>query len=157
MAAKYKTKIRRARFVVSPFTGAQMAQVGQEAINSVFARWDRSLDVADQSAPPLSTVSKGYRTAKLRRTGSSVRDLKFTGRLRRSIKVISATENRVTLGPVDGIHSRRKKGANLSFSDVLTINQRRWRMWGLSPSDKELVVRFFRGERPVRAEMVGAA
>lgn len=154
MAQKHQTKISRARFVVSPFTASQMVEIGQSAISSIFENWNRGLDVSDAPAPPLAM---NYAKVKLRTAGSSVRDLNRTGRLRRSIKVLAANENKVTIGPADGMHTRLKRGGQLSFSDVLTLNQRRWRMWGLSPSGRAKLVSLLSGARPVRAEATRAA
>jgi len=183
MAAKYQTKITKARFVVSPFSGRQMAEVGQSVIDSVFARWDIALDVNDRPAPPLTDrvkenrdlvykagkdlvgvmglprygAPRGYRAFKQRKTGRTIRDLNLTGRLRRSIKVLSANENKAVLGPTDGIHTRSFKRGQVSFSEVLTFNQRRWRMWGVSPADKAKLLQVLAGQRPVRAQIVRAA
>lgn len=168
MATKYQTKITKARFIYSPLSGQRMAEIGQSLIEAIFERWDRGIGVDGSPAPPLAqhrrqredgtfTNFRGYQVAKVRKTGSSIRDLKLSGRLRRSIKALSANENKVTLGPVDGMHTRLKRGGILTFSDVLTINQRRFRMWGVSPAEKAKLVRLFAGERPVKATVTKAA
>lgn len=154
MAVKFQTKITRARFVYSPLSGQRMAEIGESLIGTIFERWDRGLDVNDQPAPPLA---QAYEKAKQRKGGQTVRDLLRTGRLRRSIKALAANENKVTLGPTDGTHARLKRGGQLSFADVLTLNQRRWRMWGISPAEKAKLIRMFAGERPVKATLVRAA
>lgn len=188
MPAKFQTKITKARFVYSPLSGQRMAEIGQSLIETIFARWDRGMDVNDRPAPPLVDnrrryyddvfgnskqlalsglvgitkfnrygADRGYRGFKQRKTGSVIRDLKLSGRLRRSIKVLNANENKITMGPTDGMHTRLKGGGQLSFSDVLTLNQRRWRMWGISPAEKAKLVRLFAGERPVKATVARAA
>lgn len=141
MAARFQTKITKARFVYSPFSGQQMAEFGQQVIESNLARWDRGIDANDSPAPPLS-----QRYA--RRAGSSIRDLNNTGRLRRAMKVLSANQNRAVMGALDGIHTRRVKGRSLTFADVLRINNKRSRMWGISDSDKRALLEKM-AEKPV--------
>lgn len=172
MATKYQVKITQARFVVRPLSGPLMAEIGQSVIGSIFARWDAGLDVRDQTAPPLRDTPRGregafnpggvrgrsrsgppvaYRVYKQQKTGSSIRDLNLTGRLRRSITVLSSGENTAVLGPVNGMHSRQ-----LSNGDVLARNQLRWRMWGVSPTDREKLLKMVVAERPLRAQIVRA-
>jgi len=154
MAVKFQTKISKARFVYSPLTGQRMAEIGTSLIAEIFERWDRGMGVGDSPAPPLAA---GYAKSKQRKGGSSVRDLHRTGRLRRSIKALAANQNKVTLGPTDGMHTRLKRGGIMSFSDVLTFNQRRFRMWGVSQDERAKIVRLFAGERIVKAQIVKAA
>lgn len=148
MAKKYETKLKKARFVVSPFSPEVMASMGSSIIAEIFGRWDRFMDVNDGVVP----------------AGKKIQDLNMTGRLRRSIKALSANENKVTLGPTDGIHTSYKRTGraitrdqrgrpvgNLSFSDLLTILQRRWRMWGISPSERTKLVKMMIARRPVKA------
>jgi len=153
MAVKFQTKITKARFVYSPLTGQRMAEIGTSLIAQIFERWDRGMGVSDSPARPLAL---GYAKAKQRRGGQGIRDLSMTGRLRRSIKALSANQNKVTLGPTDGMHTRLKRGGILSFSDVLTLNQRRFRMWGVSQAERAKLVRLFAGERMVKAQIVQA-
>jgi hypothetical protein len=145
MAAKFETKIRKARFVVSPYTAQEMIRYGQVVIDSNLARWDRAVDANDGVAPPLRPR---YAAFKSKRYGSTLRDLKLTGRLRRSLKVLTASVYRATMGPMDGIHTRSQKRRSLTFGDVLAILNRRWRMWGVSPLDQTTVVHKMM-ERPI--------
>jgi hypothetical protein len=149
MAAKFQTKITKARFVYSPLSGERMAGIGKSLIDTIFERWDRGLDVQDTPARPLTAKYARFKSYSRRKR--AVRDYDLTGKLRSSIQALSANQNKVTVGPIDGMHSRLKGGGQLSFSDVLTINQRRWRMWGVSPAEKAKLVRLFAGERPVKA------
>jgi hypothetical protein len=182
MAQPFYTKITKARFVRSPFTGREMAEIGETVLQTIFQRWDRGLDANDAPAPPLSerrviiqdvvfagggdlvgitsprvSSDRGYRRYKQQRTGRSLRDLHLTGRLRRSIKVLTANENRVVLGPLPGMHTRLKRGGILSFADVLRINNRRSLMWALSPQDRKVIVQLFLRQRPIRAERLKVA
>lgn len=160
MATPYQTKITKARFIVSPYTAQEMASFGQSIIDSNFARWDRGIDANDGPAPPLSFRIRtrggkefrgagrevGYRAQKRKFGKQPIRDLNLTGQLRRSINVLEASENRAVMGPIDGIHTGQTSSIRtrivknaLTFADVLRINQRRWRMWGVSPSDNRLL------------------
>lgn len=152
---KAQTKITKARFVVSPFTARQMVEVGQSLITSNFDRWDRGVDAADGRAPGLTAKYARFKSYSRRKR--AIRDLDLTGRLRASIQVLSANENKVTIGPVDGVYSNSFKRGRMSFSAVLTANQRRWRMWGVSPADKAKLLQILTGERPLRAQIVRAA
>lgn len=153
--AKFQTKITKARFVVSPFTGRQMVDVGRSLIDSNFERWDSGIDALDGRAPGLT--AKYARFKSFARRKRAIRDLDLTGRLRASIQVLSANENKVTVGPTDGMYANSFKRGQLSFSAVLTLNQRRWRMWGVSPADKAKLLKMLAGQRPLRAEIVRAA
>jgi hypothetical protein len=141
MPAKFETKITKARFVVSPYTAQEMIGFGQSIISSNFARWDHGMDANDGTAPPLKPR---YAAFKSRRYGRAVRNMNLTGRLRRSIKVLTANQNKAVMGTVEGIHTRSVKRRSLMFSDVLRLNNRRWRMWGISPRDKSELSRSMR-------------
>lgn len=155
MAQRYFTKITKARFVTSPFSGQQMAGFGQTLIESIFDRWDRGVDANDAPARPLAAK---YAVAKQRQFArAAIRDLHRSGRLRRAIKVLSANQNKVTLGPTEGMHTRLKRGGMLSFADVLTINNRRSLMWAVAPSERRMLIQLFRGQHPVRAERLKVA
>jgi hypothetical protein len=136
MAAKFQTKITKARFVVSPYTAQEMIGFGDSMIRSNLTRWDRGIDANDGAAPALKPR---YAAFKGRRYGRRIRDLHLTGRLRRALKVLRASQNKATMGPTDGIHTRSVKGGSLTFDAVLAILNRQWRMWGASPADKQAV------------------
>lgn len=132
-----------------------MADVGQSVIDSNFQRWDSGIDAVDGRAPGLKP--KYARFKSFARRKRAIRDLDLTGRLRASIQVLAANENKVTIGPVDGLYLKSFKRGQLSFSAVLTLNQRRWRMWGVSPADKAKLLQVLAGQRPLRAQIVKAA
>lgn len=156
MATKYQPKITRARFVVSPYTPQQMVQIGQSLIGFNFARWDRGIDATDSAAKPLAAKYARRKSYTGRRR--AVRDLNLTGRLRDSIRVLNASENKVTIGPVDGTYSESTKYGVLTNSDVLSLNQRRSRMWAVSPNDRAAVLQLLMGiHKPVTAQNMRAA
>ena len=155
MATKNETKISRARFVVIPYTPQQMVGIGQSLIGFNFARWNRGLDANDAPVKPLAAKYARQKSVKGRR---AVRDLNLTGRLRDSIRVLNSSENRVTVGPVDGIHSSSVKYGVLSNADVLSINQGQSRMWGVGQNGRVAVLRELLGvHKPVIAQKVKSA
>lgn len=155
MAEQYQPKITRARFVVSPYTPQQMISIGQTLIGLNFSRWNRGVDGADAAAAPLAAKYARRKAYTGRR--KAVRDLNLTGRLRDSIRVLNASENKVTIGPVDGTYSSTRYGV-LTNSDVLTLNQRRSRMWAVSPNDRAAILeQLLNIHKPVSAQNVRAA
>lgn len=156
MKSNYQPKITRARFVVSPYTPQQMVGIGQSLIGFNFARWDRGVDANDAATKPLAAKYARRKAYTGRRR--AVRDLNLTGRLRDSIRVLNASENKVTIGPVDGTYSSSAKYGVLTNSEVLTLNQRQWRMWAVSPNDRAAVLQQLLGiHKPVAAQNVRAA
>lgn len=111
-------KVRPKAVGYSPYA---MLQIGEAARQSIFQRLDRAQDQFDQPAPPLSAKYAGW---KGRKYGSSVRDLRATGRTRRGIRVKEAGLNYVKIGPIDPV-----------AEDRLRMNNRRSRQWALSPND----------------------
>lgn len=136
------TKITKARFAYSPVPSQRMAEIGQATIGSLFERWDRGMGSGDTPAPPLSSR---YATRKVHAGGRPIRDLKHSGKLRRSIQVLSGGANVVEIGPVDGMHTR-----SLSFADVLRRNDARFPMFAASRSDLDKASRMVAESRPVR-------
>ena len=134
---RFQTKISKARFSYSPFSGQQMAEFGEELLGSVNARLDRGLNANDQPAAPLKPR---YAKFKQRRYPPAIRNLRATGRTRRSAKVLSANQNKAVIGFTDPEAEKRAAFAN-----------RRERMWGASPNDMEFIRGVIAGERPVKA------
>ena len=111
--------IRKVRPYLVGFSPHAMLQIGEAARQSIFQRLDRAQDTYDQPAPPLTAK---YAAWKGRKYGSSVRDLRATGRTRRGIRVKEAGLNYVIVGSIDPV-----------ATDRLRINNRLVRQWGLSP------------------------
>jgi hypothetical protein len=140
MAAKFQTRISKARFVYSPYTGQQMAGFGQSLVDSIKARLAMAQDVHDQPAPPLSDR---YRKSKQRKYGRGNRDWIWTGRTVRGMRVLRANQNRAVAGFYDPVAAER------AF-----FNQRRRRQWGVSPRNRRDLISAMSGYRPVRASRV---
>lgn len=130
------TKIRHARFTLSPFSPEQMRDLGNTVLNSVKKRIHAGLTVDDQPAKPLkgtTAVTKGgsvahdvpYAVQKQRRGLQGIRDLMKSGGLMASIQVLSVSEDKAILG------------SNNAFKDkLLRKNNRLSAQFGMSPSDK---------------------
>jgi hypothetical protein len=140
MAAKFQTRISKARFVYSPYTGQQMASFGQSLVDSIKARLAMAQDTQDQPAPPLKDR---YRKSKQRRYGRGDRDWNWTGRTMRGLRVIRANQNRAVIGFYDPIASQR------AF-----FNQRRHRQWGVSLVNRRDLIAAMNGNHPVKASGV---
>lgn len=140
------------------FTPDQTAQVGADVLRSIDDRLARALDIYDQPAPALKD---GYSKRKQRKTGKTIRDLLYSGRLRRNMKVLLAKSESVRIGFTDDQYpayrtytktldfygnERRVKvyHRGLTVHDVLRINQRRSRQWGISPTDRVVLANSIR-------------
>ena len=128
----FQTKITRARFVVGPFSSEAMATIGQVVVDdAILPRIRRAVNVEDAPARALKPGRpgrRGYPDYKRARGLQPVRDWTWTGHTLRALKVKSANENRVVIGFID------------PRSDAIAhANNRRERMFGLSPSDMHVV------------------
>ena len=124
----FETKIRRARFVVGPFSAESMATIGQVTADSVVARIRRGVNVQDAAAKPLKpgrNGHRGYPDYKVARGLQGIRDWVWRGKTMRSLKVKSANENRVVIGFVDPEADR-----------IAHFNNQREKQFGLSPKDE---------------------
>jgi hypothetical protein len=129
----FQTRISRARLVYSPFSSEQMAQLGEIVARSIRERIERGENVEDAQAKPLKpgrTVNghqlRGYPDYKTARGLQPIRDWTWTGRTLRSLKVLSANENRVVIGFADRIADLRAH-----------LNNRREKAFGISPKDRQ--------------------
>jgi hypothetical protein len=99
-----------------------MLRFGNVLLRSIQNRLDRGQTIYDTTAPPLK---EHYRERKERIAGTSIRDLRLTGRTRRGMKVLEAGQNYAVIG----------------FSDPEALNRVRWnarrgRQWGVSPANE---------------------
>jgi hypothetical protein len=144
----FTTKIRRARFVVSPFSAQQMVALGTVLRDSIRTRIQHGLNVDDQAAKRLSFDRKGsYGRQKVRAGKLPIRDWTWSGRTLGAMNVLNASENRAEIG----------------FSDPIAAARARWnnareRQFGISPNDRvrinQAVRDMIRAEGIVRAGRV---
>lgn len=157
MPAKFQTKIKKVRFVHTPFTGQQMAEFGQGLLDHIWDRISAGQNTDEAAAKPLAD---GYAKWKQRKFGNQIRNLQASGRLRRATKVLEANQNKAVIGATPGLHTTGKLMGNMrfrsaiTFSGVLTVNNRRERQWGVSNSDRAYAVGLIMGRKPIRAERV---
>jgi hypothetical protein len=128
----YQTKIRSVRFAVGPFTGEQMAGIGEVLKDSILARIRSGLNAEDNPAKPLKpSVGKrqSYADRKRAKGLQPIRDWTWRGRTLRSMAVLSASPNRGVIGFTD------------AQTDVIAhINNQRERAFGVSPKDREKLI-----------------
>ena len=143
----FKTKISKARFVVSGLTSQQMVEIGAVCVDSIKERLSHGQNVSDTSAKPLSAGSRGrgYRTYKARRSPPAVRNWRFTGRTLRAMRVLRADENKAVIGFSDPIAAMRA-----------AINNRRERQFGISPASWRNILAEVEDQRVVRVEKLAA-
>ncbi|HXP88836.1 MAG TPA: hypothetical protein VN841_29210 [Bryobacteraceae bacterium] len=124
----FQTKIQKARFVLGPFSADQMQRIGQAVLDSIAARIARGENADDEAARPLKPGRRGHRgypDYKSARGLQPIRDWKWSGRTMRSMKVLTASENRVVIGFVDA-----------RADAIAHINNLREQQFGVSPKDR---------------------
>lgn len=145
---KFQPKITSARFVVSPFSPQQMQELGDVFVASQDARLGAGLNVYDLPAMPLKRRANGkagYPEGKVRKGLKAIRDWFYTGRTRRSIKVLSANENQVVIGATDAVVDQR-----------IAFNNARERQFGMSPNDREAVTAHVRNMKVITVKTSAA-
>jgi len=134
--APYKPVLKRARIGTPGFSADTMLRFGNLLNNSIRDRFNAALDIYDNAAKPLAEGYAKYKqkgsTTGARRfsPGDPIRNLRLTGQLQRSMKVLSASQNRARLGFVDPVSDNR-----------MTLNQRRSNMYGVSPKDEQVLMK----------------
>ena len=119
--------ISHARLTLSPFSSEQMAEIGQVMVDKIKSRIGQAIDVNDNQAKDLSAP---YAKRKMAYGRSPVRDWNFTGRTMGSLKVKSANENQARIGFI-----------NSQADMIVSIQNRRNRLWGTSPEDEKVLHR----------------
>jgi len=142
----FQPKITRARWVLGPFTAEDMQTIGNVLVDSISTRIRKAFTVNDAPAKPLKpgrNGRRGYPDYKAARGLMPIRDWVWTGRTMRSLKVKSASENRVVIGFVDPNADR-----------IAHVNNLRERQFGVSPRDRlalnAIVLAVLKQERVVR-------
>ena len=122
----FQTKITRARWVLGPFTSEDMETIGGVLADSIGKRIAAGLNANDEQAKPLKpgrNGRRGYPDYKAARGLQPFRDWFWTGRTMRSLKVKSASENRVVIGFVDPNADRIAHVNNLPREGVRRVSQ----------------------------------
>lgn len=119
----FAPKITRARFVLGPFSSEQMTTIGLFMADRIRRRIESGVNAADN---PSKALTQGYMRAKQRRGLQPVRDWTWRGRTLRSLNVLRANENSVTIGFTDP-----------QADKIAAVNNRREKAFGVSPEDRK--------------------
>jgi len=125
----FQAKIIRARWVLGPFTSEDMETIGNVLLDSISRRIRNGFNASDapsKALKPGRNGKRGYPEYKAAHGLQPIRDWFLTGRTMRSLKVKSASENRVVIGFINARADR-----------VAHINNMRGRAFGVSPKDRE--------------------
>ena len=119
----FAPKITRARFVLGPFSSEQMTTIGLFMADRIRRRIESGVNISDN---PSKALTQGYMRAKQRRGLMPVRDWTWRGRTLRSLNVLRANENGVTIGFTDP-----------QADKIAAVNNRREKAFGVSPEDRK--------------------
>jgi hypothetical protein len=119
----FAPKISRARFVLGPFSSEQMTTIGLFMADRIRRRIQSGVNISDN---PSKELTQGYMRAKQRRGLQPVRDWTWRGRTLRSLNVLRANENSVTIGFTDP-----------QADKIAAVNNRREKAFGVSPEDRK--------------------
>ena len=124
----FQSKITRARWVLGPFTSEDMEAIGNVLLESISRRILNGFNANDapsKALKPGRSGKRGYPEYKTAHGLQPIRDWFLTGRTMRSLKVKSASENRVVIGFI-----------NSSADRVAHLNNLREKAFGVSPKDR---------------------
>ncbi len=125
----FQTKITRARWVLGPFTSEDMETIGNVLLDSISRRIRNGFNASDapsKALKPGRNGKRGYPEYKMAHGLQPIRDWVLTGRTMGSLKVKSASENRVVIGFI-----------NSNADRVAHVNNLRERAFGVSPKDRQ--------------------
>jgi hypothetical protein len=123
------------RFVFNGYSSYQMQQIGSGLLTrAMIPRIRSGQTIYDSPAPPLSPA---YAKAKRTKGRQPIRNWELTGRLLRSVKVISSQINLATLGFTDSVANSRAY-----------YNNRRARQFGVSLHDRPILSEEFAKQPP---------
>jgi hypothetical protein len=145
---RFQTVIRRARFVYSPFTAQEMQGFAQGLADTIRARIQSGQNVYDQAAAPLKPGNaghKGYPDYKVARGRQPIRDWTWTGHTLRCLKVLTVNENRAVIGFLNEAMPGRRQTA----SEIAFYNNQRERQWGVSPRDRDALLKLMLKHRSI--------
>ena len=124
----FQTKITRARWVLGPFTSEDMETIANVLLDSISRRILNGFNANDapsKALKPGKNGKRGYPEYKAAHGLQPIRDWFLTGRTMRSLKVKSASENRVVIG-----------FSNSNADRVAHMNNLREKAFGVSPKDR---------------------
>lgn len=107
------------------FTGQQMAALGNATVEAMRLRWAKGMDVNDAPVRPLG---RGYARRKQRRGSQPIADLRLTGQLVASLRVLHTENGRAVIG------FRDDQAIVKAY-----VNHQRRRQIGISPNDAAAV------------------
>ena len=119
----FSPKITKARFVLGPFSSEQMTTIGLFMCDRIRRRIQSGVNISDN---PSKELTQKYMRAKQRRGLMPVRDWTWRGRTLRSLNVLRANENSVTIGFTDP-----------QADKIAAVNNRREKAFGVSPEDRK--------------------
>jgi hypothetical protein len=99
--ARFRTVVKSARFVYSPYSATEMQGFGQVLADSIRARIQSGRTIYDQAAAPLKpglAGRRGYPDYKAAHGLRPIRDWTWSGHTLRCLKVLTANENRAAIG-----------------------------------------------------------
>jgi hypothetical protein len=125
-----------------------MQGFAQALADSIIARIRNAQNIYDQAAAPLKPGKpgrRGYPDCKVARGLKPTRDWTWSGHTLRCLKVLTVNENRAVIGFLDeALPGRRQTASQIAF-----WNNQRERQWGVSPRDREAVLRVMLSYRPL--------
>lgn len=121
----FQTQLKHARFVVGPFSSDEMATLGGILADDIGSRIGRGLNVNDLPAKPLNAA---YAKGKVRKGRAGIRDWFMSGNTLRSLRCLTANENRAVIGFNNPIADR-----------IAHWNNLRERAFGVSPSNHAIL------------------
>lgn len=139
---RFKTVIKSARFVYSPYTATEMQGFAQVLADAIRVRIQSGQIVYDQAAAPLKPGvqgRRGYPDYKAARGLNPIRDWTWSGHTLRCLKVLTANENRAAIGFLDESLPVWRTTA----SQIAAFNNRGEAQWGVSPRDRQAVLAAF--------------
>lgn len=133
----FEARIQTIKFTFSPLSSVSMMTIGQVVRDHIVWRIKQHQDVNDSQARPLT---ERYKQEKLRGRyvalggprkfkGTEFRDWTLRGRTLDAVRVKSASQERVTIGPTSP-----------ETAKIIASRDKKDHMWGVSPSDRDTMV-----------------
>lgn len=129
----FQTRVTHSRLTFSAFTSEGMMEIAQALLDHIKQRISRDvLDATDSPAKPLNQKYAQGKVAgryvalggNVRYRGAPVRDWSLRGRVMKSLKVKTASEEHATIGPT-----------SRETYIIIAARNKIDKMWGISPED----------------------